>query len=96
MIWFVEVGPPCWATGLACPSLDGLDPVREARTLVSEVLESVQRGSPIGVGVVDYVFSLVQLALDDRYAVVVGSICTGRKYEYRNYRERFVWCVGGS
>ncbi|CAM9661336.1 unnamed protein product, partial [Laminaria digitata] len=60
------VGPPCWATGLACPAFDGLDPAKEARALLLEASESVLRGSPITVGVVDDVFSLVQLALDDR------------------------------
>lgn len=46
---------------------------------MSEVSESFLRGSPIAVGVVDDVFSLVQLALDDRYLVCSsGDSSTGR------------------
>lgn len=69
LVTHFKVGPPCWANGLACPALDGLDPAREARVLVSEVSGLVLSGSPITVGVVDDVFSLVQLALDDRYII---------------------------
>ncbi|CAM9884361.1 unnamed protein product [Pylaiella littoralis] len=67
-----KVGPPCWADGLACPSLDGLDAaVQQARELVSRSAASVAqaggRGGAVSTELVDQVFALVQLALDDRH-----------------------------
>lgn len=71
----MQPGRPCWADGLRCPDLDGLDPVEEARKLQVNVSEAVGRGA-ITVGVVDDVFALVQLALDDRYYNIIPRVET--------------------
>eukprot|EP00752_Nemacystus_decipiens_P009138 g8162.t1 len=68
----VQVGAPIWEDGLACPfiAVDGLAPARQARELVSRFAASLAcAGGPRGLvspGLVDQVFALVQLALDDR------------------------------
>ncbi|CAM9669000.1 unnamed protein product, partial [Scytosiphon promiscuus] len=64
--------PPSWADGLVCPPLAGQDPARHARELVARAASSVARaggkgkGGVVSVGVVDHVFVLVRLALEDR------------------------------
>lgn len=66
-----QAGPPCWESGLSCPTLQaGVDPGQAARAAVTAVTEAVcaRDGLPSTgtVEVVDGVFTLVQLALDDR------------------------------
>lgn len=65
-----KIQAPCWADGLACPSLRGLDPAKLARDLVSRSAASVAsaggKGGGVSVATVDEVFALVQLGLDDR------------------------------
>lgn len=66
-----QAGPPCWESGLSCPTLQaGVDPTEAAQAAVATVTEAVcaRDGLPSTdtVGLVDSVFTLVQLALDDR------------------------------
>ncbi|CAM9644484.1 unnamed protein product, partial [Ectocarpus sp. 12 AP-2014] len=75
-----KIQAPCWADGLACPSLQGLDPAKLAGDLVSRsaafVASAGGKGGGVSVATVDEVFALVQLGLDDRQptpaAVEVG------------------------
>lgn len=89
------MGPPCWADGLAYPSLGGLDAAaaaQQARELVSRSAASLaahqQAGGTGGVlsaELVDQVFALVQLALDDRWV----RACM-RRQQQRKYHPLYV------
>lgn len=65
--FYSKVGSPSWADGIACPSLCGLDPIGEAETLLAKAERCMRKGALISTASVNEVFSLIQLAVDDRY-----------------------------